>query len=306
MSDDDEQKEPVDDGSETIFDFLREFVNSKTWTTLTMTATFYALFQADVCQMFFSKRVDVPLAYLTLFWFFIFLFDMILNFVLKIDYGSKGAKACVPIPDFYLCLDLVGTLSLIPDFIVIFGVEIASPGNATIARAARTARIGARLTRLMKLFRSSGGNSAYATMMNGDQLADMDASAASKFGEEVSDGISKKVIALVLVLLIAVPLFETDPVITKQENLNMMEKMNKKDLIQAFSVSRGPLTHMQTFEEAQMVTLEIRDGATFTSEDGQHRADAGWAAIPSHEPYAHLAIPPPLWRWRCRLHIWMR
>jgi len=266
-----------DPGDETIFDFLREFVGSKTWTTLTMTATFYALFQADVCQMYFSKRVDEPIAWITLFWFFIFMFDMSLNFILKIDYGAIPGPA--KFFNFYLLLDVVGTVSLIPDFLVIFGAEVAAPGNATLARAARTARIGARLTRLMKLFRSSGGNSAYATMMNGDQMSDMSDSAASTFGEAVSDGISKKVIALVLVLLITVPLFEVDIPQTKQQIIQLMEDMHKKDLVQTFSRRTGPLTYFQNFEEAQLCELQLQDASNtrdFTSTTGTERADAAW------------------------------
>ena len=128
------------DESETIVDFLKEFLESKTWTTLLMTATFWALFQTDVCTMYFSKEVDPAVAYISLGWFIVFMFEMFLNFALGLDYGAnKGLGKFT----FYMMLDLVGTLSLIPDFIILFGVELPATGSAKMARAARTARIGA-------------------------------------------------------------------------------------------------------------------------------------------------------------------
>jgi len=118
---------------------IKEFLNSKTWTTLVMTATFFALFQVDVCAMYFSKRADKPLGYLTLGWFIVFCFEMLMNFVFSIDYGAnKGLNKIT----FYMILDLVGTVSLIPDFMIIFGVTTTGSGDAMLARVARTARIG--------------------------------------------------------------------------------------------------------------------------------------------------------------------
>jgi hypothetical protein len=224
MSEEDEVEATVEDGdeSETIVDYLKEFLESKTWTTLLMTATFWALFQADVCTMYFSKLVDPAVAYISLGWFIVFMFEMFLNFALGLDYGAnKGLNKIT----FYMILDLVGSLSLIPDFIILFGVELPATGSAKMARAARTARIGARLTRLMKLFRSKGGNSAYSQMMLGDEQDAMQESAASKFGEEVSDGISKKVVILTLVLLVSVPFFM--PLITeaKIDAIRIIETM---------------------------------------------------------------------------------
>ena len=125
--------------SETLSDHIQEFLESKTWTTLVMTATFYALFQADLCVMYFSKQADPAVGYMALGWFVVFMFEMGLNFALGLDYGAnKGLDKFT----FYMFLDLVGTLSLIPDFLIIFDVETPAAGSLTMARAARTARIG--------------------------------------------------------------------------------------------------------------------------------------------------------------------
>jgi class 3 adenylate cyclase len=265
------------DESETIVDFLKEFLESKTWTTLLMTATFWALFQTDVCTMYFSKEVDPAVAYISLGWFIVFMFEMFLNFALGLDYGAnKGLGKFT----FYMMLDLVGTLSLIPDFIILFGVELPATGSAKMARAARTARIGARLTRLMKLFRSKGGNSAYSQMMLGDESDAMQESAASKFGEDVSDGISKKVVILTLVLLISVPFFMPLIKEAKVDAIRMIETMPNDKLLQAFAVNDGPITFFQNFEDAQLAQLQLLDDPTWTSSttNGNHNC-ASYAPV---------------------------
>lgn len=94
---------------------------------------------------------------------------------------------------------------------------------------------GARLTRLMKVFRSSGGNSAYSQMMMSDdsEEAQEPDSAASKFGEEVSDGISKKVVFLTLTLLIVVPLFMPYDVLGKNDGIRIIEVRQRRLLAAA-------------------------------------------------------------------------
>ena len=136
---DDNKDEVVEAEGDSFGDLLREFLASKTWTTVVMTATFFALFQVDICNMYFSKQADVPFAYLTLGWFVVFLFEMTMNFVMGIVYGANPGIQKLT---FYFFLDLVGTLSLIPDFVVIFGVSFPSSGSAMLARVARTARVG--------------------------------------------------------------------------------------------------------------------------------------------------------------------
>jgi|EP01043_Picozoa_sp_COSAG02_P028726 hypothetical protein len=76
----------------------------------------------------------------------------------------------------------------------------------------------------MKVFRSSGGDSAYSQMfMNEDDEAPEPDSAASKFGEEVSDSISKKVVFLTLVLLGVVPLFMPLDILGKADGIKIIE-----------------------------------------------------------------------------------
>ena len=76
----------------------------------------------------------------------------------------------------------------------------------------------------MKVFRQSGGDSAYSQMfITEDEDAPTADSAASKFGEEVSDGISKKVVFLTLVLLGIVPLFMPLDILGKSDGIKIIE-----------------------------------------------------------------------------------
>ena len=256
----------LQDPDETIGDFIREFLTTKTWSTIVMTATFFALFQVDICVMYFGKQQDMPLAYITLATFCVFATELACTLILKIDYGAlPGFQKFT----FYAVLDLIGTLSLIPDFVIIFGIEFGAPSNMTIARVARTARIGARLTRLMKLFRSSGGNSIYSQMAMGDEDADIQESAASGFGEAVSDGISKRVVSLTLILLITVPLFMAMPEVSKHEALEYLESLPRDKLASYFAKNEGAIRYFQEFEEGQLVYFAFKnhDCKQYTRED---------------------------------------
>eukprot|EP01050_Picozoa_sp_SAG11_P007838 SAG11_NODE_665_length_7847_cov_13.635132_2_plen_79_part_00 len=75
----------------------------------------------------------------------------------------------------------------------------------------------------MKLFRSTGGNSAFAQLALDDDANAMQESAASQFGEAVSDGVSKRVVMLTLLLLIIVPLFLPPTAEAKQPALDFLE-----------------------------------------------------------------------------------
>jgi hypothetical protein len=145
MSDEEKDEVPAEvetvevEESSSFATLVKEFLASKTWTTVVMTATFFALFQVDICNMYFSKKADVPFGYMTLGWFVVFLFEMAMNFIMGLDYGANpGCKKIT----FYFFLDLVGTLSLIPDFLIVFGITFPSSGSAMLARVARTARVG--------------------------------------------------------------------------------------------------------------------------------------------------------------------
>ena len=79
----------------------------------------------------------------------------------------------------------------------------------------------------MKVFRSSGGTSAYSQMMGPDD-EEVEESAATGFGNDVSDGISKKVVFLTLVLLGVVPMFMPLDILGKKDGVRMIEVRCRK------------------------------------------------------------------------------
>eukprot|EP01052_Picozoa_sp_SAG31_P013581 SAG31_NODE_819_length_11811_cov_3.315488_11_plen_838_part_00 len=256
---------------QTLGGYITDFLLGKTWATIVMTATFLALFQTDICILYFGKRFDKALALIALAVFVIFAFEMTMNFALKIDYGAipcaEVHSRCVPGPfTFYMLLDLIGTVSLIPDFIILFGVEFGVPGSLVLARVARAARIGARLTRLMKLFKSRDGSSIYSDMTMSKDALDLNDSPASTFGTEVADGMSKRVVLLTLTLLTVVPLFiptPSDELYREDKALHFLEKLPRSVLVASFAQSAGPIHAYQNFEGMELAYFSLRDSPNF-------------------------------------------
>ena len=119
------------DGSEPFSEFLNDFLDSKSWTTVVTTVTFMALFQADVATMYYGRGSDAPLAVITMTIFLIFFFEMVLNLALSREYGAQ--KGWGKFTTFFGVLDMIATFSLIPDFVIIFGIEF--DGKYALPRA---------------------------------------------------------------------------------------------------------------------------------------------------------------------------
>jgi class 3 adenylate cyclase len=173
-------------------------------------ATGWALFATDVAIWVLPKSADFGIAIVTFLVFLLFLTEFLGNIILGRDYGSDATN-------LFFILDFVGTASLIPEFLVLFDVIIESPDNVVLARVARAARIGARLSRLTKVFRVKGGESKFTAMLKekgidpdeeGEGEGDAAEDVSSQVGAKVADGISKKIVVLVIVLLVFVPMFE--------------------------------------------------------------------------------------------------
>lgn len=186
---------------------LKSFLDSVPWNVLTGINTAWALFAGDIALWTLEKDADYGIACVTLVVFFCFLFELVGNIISRRDYGAAptmGEKMTM-----FFWMDVLGTFSLIPDFLIVFGMELGVPDQVVFARVARAARIGARLSRLTKLFRVQDGKSKFSGAFAGKEGMDMDdePDVASQVGAKVADGISKKVVVLVIILLVAVPLF---------------------------------------------------------------------------------------------------
>ena len=117
---------------------IRNFINSKLFKTLVMIATFVALFGFDLTVAAFPQSFDIVTLTVLAIFFIVFSFEIIGSSILIRDYFFS----------FYFLLDLLGTLSLIPDLMEIY---VTTQGNEDTLNVARAGRAG-RLARSAGLF----------------------------------------------------------------------------------------------------------------------------------------------------------
>lgn len=239
-----------------------KILDSSLWMYFTIFNTTYALFAQDIALWSLPKSADYTIAVMTFIVFLCFLFEWVGNMVGGREYGA--ATHSHEKMDMFFWLDCIGTFSLIPDFLIVFtGEEMEVPDYVILARVARAARIGARLSRLTKLFRIAGKHekkdpyealrieheAAEAALNDGDASTDPDAeeqaakeeeleeaaveeSMSSEIGDKVTEGISKRVIGLVITLLVFVPIF------TYQEPRGGVRKTKSDMIYMAHSMKR--------------------------------------------------------------------
>ncbi len=110
---------------------------------LTMTLiTVYALFFDDIRMIAFEKESDDIFFAITLVGMFMFTVEIILASLSKEDYFL----------DFFFWLDVVSTISMIPDCGWIWSEIIGESKTASAAEIAKTSRAG-RITRVIRVIR---------------------------------------------------------------------------------------------------------------------------------------------------------
>ena len=202
---------------------LRDFLDSTPWTVLVIFSTIWALYSSDFTFLALSRSADAPVAIVSIFVTVLFSMEIILNFVARRDYG--GEDGCINKLNLYFWLDLVGTVSLLPEIFLMLGSDFGAPKAAAIARAGRAARIGARMSRIVRFVRDRhlvwgcGDESSAcccrierfdkeekreAEMMQkltgtATSPADEDLEERPSQGQQISETISKRVIVLVLI-----------------------------------------------------------------------------------------------------------
>ncbi|OMJ76643.1 hypothetical protein SteCoe_23946 [Stentor coeruleus] len=181
--------------------------------------TFYALFSDDIRVSQFSKADDDGFFALSCCALSFFSIEMIMSFIFKPDYRWS----------FYFWLDLIATLSIIPDIdwawnpIVGIGSSSSSSSNVNqIQNAGKSSRAGARaarvirivrLVRLMRIAKLYKHAKRAVKTDSVEQVANDDTvniPKESRVGRKLSDIITKRVIILVMVVLILIPLFDLD------------------------------------------------------------------------------------------------
>lgn len=181
--------------------WMTDTMDGASWTALIIFATFWVLLMPDIIQALLPHEMDAPLACVTMFFFFLFFFEIILNFWLERDYGANEGIQKVTV---FFFVDVLGTVTLIPDFIFLFGVNLPVIRSAMLARAARAARMGARMSRFIRLFRMAEEPELDA---DGKPLI----ISSSNVGARTSDMIATRIVILVIMFIIVLPVTGYSP-----------------------------------------------------------------------------------------------
>lgn len=102
-------------------------------------------------------------------------------------------------------------------------------------------------------------------MAMGDE-EQMEDSPASAFGTAVSDGVSKRVVLLTLLLLIVVPLFlpvQSDEIYRDDKALDFLELLPRESIVAGFVRDGGALHFYQKFEGMTLVYFALKDDSKF-------------------------------------------
>ena len=216
---------------------VREFLGSSLGLTADFIVTLVALYANEIAQLFYY----VPNVFSGTA---IMLFVCLILFVIVMALTSYSDPHYLL--SFFFWLDLLGTLSLVPD------IPFLIPGNAdhfsqlSVARAGRVARTSTRATKMIRIVRmvrlvklvkmfkfirqgfqseeelgsryrpggaratvvGRGRGSVAGSSGKGSSASESDDMTPSMVGQKLADLVSNKVVALVIVLLFALPFLE--------------------------------------------------------------------------------------------------
>lgn len=179
--------------------------------------TIYALFGDDIRTSSFSKSSDDVFYSLATICLCLFLLEFILCCFLKTDY----------IFSFYFWLDLVSTLSLIPDIGWIWDPIIGVSDDSTprdsskLKSISQTSKAGTRTSRVIRIIRivrliriarlyKNAKNVLSKEVSDNEDDAEIYIPSESKVGKRLGDLTIKRVITLVLTMLFVMPLFDIE------------------------------------------------------------------------------------------------
>jgi len=174
------------------------------------TLTIFALYGDDVKLSFFSPEAIGAFNSVYVFCLFCFCFELFLSCIGKIGY----------FPNFYFWLDLISTLSLIPDSGVIdlddlfpdaeagatTGTDAIKAGRASkAARATRVIRLVrlVRMVRIVKLYKMHAGDEE-------EVVNDKVEIEPTKVGKKLNEMTTRKLILMILTTIIVLPLLGPD------------------------------------------------------------------------------------------------
>jgi len=200
---------PMSDARSLLKRFCKQILKSRSGAVAMFTFTLFALFADDVRNAACDKASDNYFFAGSALCLAVFLLDLWLTAWLRP--GFVGS--------FYFVLDLISTLSLIPDIGWIWEAIVDSPNSSgssisQVKNAGKASRAGSRsskivrvlrllrLIRLVKLYHSVKFPFLQVKQENGDPLA---IPSESRIGRKMSELTTKRVIAMVLLLLLVLP-----------------------------------------------------------------------------------------------------
>ncbi len=222
------------------------WVESKQWGGFMTIVTLYALFGDDVRLLAYTKDSDPIFYALSFIALLIFVVEIIVSVYARKDY----------LWGFIFWLDLISTLSLVPDIAWLWlpllqslGDDTNSSDNNDVINASRATRAGTRATRMLRIVRlvrmvrvvklfkhyrlwlsenailrgwnRDSNDNSLPTRHRRNSYSDTESSIysnePSKIGKKLLASTSKRVITLVLLIILFLPSFDTEYEISENE-----------------------------------------------------------------------------------------
>ena len=204
----------------TLREKIEKLLDSNQSTVFMSVITVYALFADDIRNLATTKEADDVWFAFACICLGLFSLELVISSIVKKDY----------LWSFYFWLDLIATMSMIPDIGWIWypmvGIEDDgdSGGNASqIQKAGRASKAGTRTSRVIRIIRlirlirivklyKNAQTALKNRAQEDDDIEELQANMPmeSRVGKRLSDLTTKRVIILVLALLLILPLFDTD------------------------------------------------------------------------------------------------
>ena len=187
---------------------IAKLLTNKIWQVVVSIVTIFALYGDDLRLLAFPKTADLTFEVLSFGALLLFFAEMFMQV-----YSMKGYQY-----GFNFWLDVVSTLSLIPD--ITFLMNIISPqeeegGSSAVLSASRASRAGTRAIRVVRIVRLVRMvrivkllNNLRKKNKDAEQLAKEKMDGHSKVGERLLKETSRRIIELVLVLVLFLPFFD--------------------------------------------------------------------------------------------------
>mmetsp|Transcript_7568 Transcript_7568/g.16769 ORF Transcript_7568/g.16769 Transcript_7568/m.16769 type:complete len:817 (+) Transcript_7568:10-2460(+) len=199
------------------------------FTLIMMLATLFALWGNDLYELAGPppKSSDTILYTFVLVVFLLFMIEFSFYSLFKPGYVGS----------FFFYLDFLAAVSLLPDVLLLWEIELFASGGGglAVARAGRAARAGTRAARVVRIFKLFS-----LVRRSNNTKKKMSEQGTSRIGAAVKAGITQKVIMIVAIMLISTQLLElivTSPSLSQQgvdfrntlDNMEMLLRMSGND-----------------------------------------------------------------------------